>query len=133
VSYAKRFFDLQLTFARAVSVLSARPLADVLLEYTNLYIRFGLGRDFDPAHPGWRRYVEGLQPESDDLDWTYRFYLTCPPASPGAAGDSRISPRCSRRSGDWSRSRRVSSAHRGCTTSMRIAVCSRRPTWRVHA
>jgi len=33
----------------------------VLLDYTNLYVRFGLGRDFDPAHPVWREYLSGLR------------------------------------------------------------------------
>jgi hypothetical protein len=44
--YAKAFFDLQLQFAHKVTELSGLPLPRVLLEYTNLYIRFGLGRDF---------------------------------------------------------------------------------------
>jgi len=48
----------------------------VLLDYTNLYVRFGLGRDFDPAHPVWREYLSGLRGPGHDDDWTYRFYLT---------------------------------------------------------
>jgi hypothetical protein len=74
--YAKAFFDLQLRFAHKITVLSELPLARALLEYTNLYIRFGLGRDFDPAHPTWREYVAGLQDTNDSREWTYRFYLT---------------------------------------------------------
>src|SRR5439155_12564861 len=54
VTYAKAFFDLQLQFAHKVTRLSGLPLARALLEYTNLYARFGLGRDFDPAHPTWQ-------------------------------------------------------------------------------
>jgi hypothetical protein len=76
VIYAKRFFDIQLQFAHKVTALSGLPLARALLEYTNLYIRFGLGRDFDPAHPTWREYLAGLQDTSDNREWTYRFYLT---------------------------------------------------------
>jgi len=76
VIYARAFFDLQLRFAHHVTVLSGLPLARVLLEYTNLYIRFGLGRDFDPAHPRWQEYVAGLQGTNDIQEWTYRFYLT---------------------------------------------------------
>jgi hypothetical protein len=45
-----------------------------LLEYTNFYVRFGLGRDFDPAHPGWGEYLAGLRDPNDHLEWTYRFY-----------------------------------------------------------
>ena len=72
--YAKSFFDLQLQFARKVAVLSGLPFARAVLEYTNLYVRFGLGRDFDAAHPIWREYLAGLQGTTDDREWTYRFY-----------------------------------------------------------
>ena len=80
VTYAKAFFDLQLQFAHKVTLLSGLPLARALLEYTNLYARFGLGRDFDPAHPIWREYLAGLQGANDGREWTYRFYLTRPEA-----------------------------------------------------
>jgi hypothetical protein len=76
VIYAKPFFDLQLQFADKVTGLSGRPLARVLLEYTNLYVRFGLGRDFDPTHPTWQEYVAGLQDTGDLREWTYAFYST---------------------------------------------------------
>jgi hypothetical protein len=76
--YSRAFFDLQLQFARAVSRLSGLPLAHALLEYTNLYIRFGLGRDFDPAHPSWQEYLAGLRDTNDGCEWTYRFYVTRP-------------------------------------------------------
>ena len=78
--YAKTFFDLQLQFAHRVTALSRLPLARALLEYTNLYVRFGLGRDFDPAHPTWREYLAGLQDTNDSREWTYRFYLERPEA-----------------------------------------------------
>ena len=74
--YAKAFFDLQLQFAHKVTELSGLPFTRVLLEYTNLYIRFGLGRDFHPAHPIWQAYLAGLQDTNDQREWTYRFYLT---------------------------------------------------------
>lgn len=76
--YARAFFNLQLQFAHRVTVLSGLPLARALLEYTNLYIRFGSGRDFDPAHPTRREYLAGLQDANDRCEWTYRFYLTRP-------------------------------------------------------
>jgi len=75
VTYAKAFFDLQLRFAERVADLSGLPLVQTVLAYTNLYIRLGLGRDFDPARPGWREYVAGLQSAGDRGDWTYRCYL----------------------------------------------------------
>ena len=45
------------------------------MSYTNLYIRFGLGRDFDPAHPTWQEYLAGLHDPDDIAEWTYSFYL----------------------------------------------------------
>jgi len=74
--YARAFFDLQLQFAETVSALSRRPLADTLLDYTNFYVRFALGRGFDPDHPGWREYEAGLRDARDRREWTYRFYLS---------------------------------------------------------
>ena len=73
--YAKAFFDLQLTFAQKVTTLSGRPLPHVLLEYTNLYIRLGLGREFDAAHPTWQQYAAGLRDAKDIGEWTYGFYV----------------------------------------------------------
>ena len=73
--YAKAFFDLQLQFAYKVTEISGLPFTRVLLEYTNLYIRFGLGRDFHPAHPTWQAYLAGLRDANDRQEWTYRFYL----------------------------------------------------------
>ena len=56
-----------------------------LLDYTNLYIRFGLGRDFSPANPIWQEYLAGLRDTDSPCEWTYRFYLTRPRdvAAPG--------------------------------------------------
>jgi hypothetical protein len=90
-AYAEAFFDLQLLFARRVTVLSGLPFTRALLEYTNLYVRFGLGRDFDPAHPTWRAYLAGLPDTDDGREWTYRFYLTrrqasAPPATVATVG-----------------------------------------------
>jgi hypothetical protein len=72
---AREFFDLQLTFAERVSALSGMPLERALFDYTNLYVRFGLGRAFDPEHDGWRAYIDGLRTAADGREWTYRFYL----------------------------------------------------------
>lgn len=74
VPFLREFFELQLLFARAVSRCSGMPLSQALLDYTNLYVRFGLGRDFDPDHPVWRDYIAGLQREDDVDAWTHRFH-----------------------------------------------------------
>ncbi|MGV3524074.1 MAG: hypothetical protein ACO1RX_07615 [Candidatus Sericytochromatia bacterium] len=73
--YGRGFFDLQWHFAETVSALSGHSLAFALLHYTNFYIRFGLGRDFNPQHPLWQAYLTGLHETPDPQDWTYRFYL----------------------------------------------------------
>lgn len=78
MEFSKEFFDLQVRFARHVADLSGVPLASALLDYTNLYIRFGLGRGFDRHHPVWREYLNGLTASDDCEDWTYRFYRTRP-------------------------------------------------------
>ena len=57
--YARHFFDLQLEFAERVSAVSTLPFARTVLDYTNVYIRFGFGRDFDPANAGWQEYLGG--------------------------------------------------------------------------
>jgi len=78
VVYAKEFFDLQLTFAEAVCSATGMPRERCLFEYTNLYVRFGLGREFDADHPAWRSYLAGLRGAEDARAWTYRFYLDDP-------------------------------------------------------
>jgi hypothetical protein len=78
VIYAPPFFDLQFDFAETVSAVSGLPLTRTLLEYTNLYIRFGLGRDFDPTHPRWREYLDGLLDAKAPREWTFRFYVRRP-------------------------------------------------------
>ena len=79
--FGKSFFDLQLSFAERVRDLSGMPLERALFEYTNLYVRFGLGRAFDPDHQGWKAYLTGLRNADDGRDWTYRFYLEDPEAT----------------------------------------------------
>jgi hypothetical protein len=52
--YAKEFLDLQLEFAETVSALSGLPLARTVLDYTNFYARFGLGREFYDFYGIWQ-------------------------------------------------------------------------------
>lgn len=84
--YPMGFFEISLHFARKVAELGALPFDEALLRYTNLYIRFGLGRAFDPTHPVWQAYLRGLRQANDPLAWTYHFYLAQPEvATPPAA------------------------------------------------
>jgi hypothetical protein len=71
--YCRAFFDLQLAFAERVAALNGIALEQALLLYTNLYIRLGLARDFDAAHPIWQGYIAGLRQADDAGAWTYRY------------------------------------------------------------
>jgi hypothetical protein len=85
ITYTRSYFDLQLRFAARVAALSRMPLARVLLDYTNLYVRFGIGRAFDATQPVWRDFLAGVEREADLLDWTCEFYRTrLPDAGPPA-------------------------------------------------
>ncbi len=75
--------DLQVEFAQVVSDRAGLPLSRALLDYTNLYVRFGLGRAFDSEHPGWRQYVEGLARAADPRVWTRELHAHRPgPVAP---------------------------------------------------
>ncbi len=75
MAYCIEFFELQLRFASKVAQACGIDLASALLRYTNLYVRFGLGRDFDPANPEWQAYVNGLDRTLSQVAWTYNYYL----------------------------------------------------------
>lgn len=75
MQYSKEFFDLQIRFAQTVVALIDIPIEKALLDYTNIYVRFALGRSFDQHNPIWRCYADGLSESVDVSDWTYRFYL----------------------------------------------------------
>lgn len=73
--FPKRFFELNWLFALKIAAVWRRPLTDVLLDHTHFYIRFNLGRSFDPAHPTWQAYLRGIEQPGDPIEWTYQFYL----------------------------------------------------------
>jgi hypothetical protein len=79
--FVKGFFDLQFTFAEKVRALTGIPMGQALFEYTNFYVRFGFGRDFNRRQPGWCAYLAGLENADDQREWTYRFYLKDPEAN----------------------------------------------------
>ena len=87
MGYPKEFFDISLYFAKKVADISWQSFATALLHYTNLYIRFGLGRDFNSAHPIWQEYLTGLYQADDQGEWTYHFYLQQPVACPSISFD----------------------------------------------
>ncbi|OUL85496.1 hypothetical protein CA603_23415 [Paraburkholderia hospita] len=50
--------------------MSGMPHEQALLHYTNFYIRFGLGREFDVNQMAvWRIYIDGLTNAVEPADW----------------------------------------------------------------
>jgi hypothetical protein len=74
--------------AETMTERTARPLSDCCLEFTNLHLRFGLGRlDGGPVSAEWARYGAGLErcaPGLDRLDWTVAFFADAPPSDSAA-------------------------------------------------
>lgn len=76
MSLSRDFFDLNLKFARRISEVMNQSLQQSLLEYTHLYLSFGLGRDFDSENTIWQSYLHGLGKDADQAEYTYQFYLS---------------------------------------------------------
>jgi hypothetical protein len=73
MNYSKEFYAINLRFAVRAHQVSQLPLRQVLLEYTNLYVRLGLGHSMDSSHPTWQRYLDGLEKAEDPAAWTAQF------------------------------------------------------------
>lgn len=76
MQYPREFFELQLVFARKTTAVTQKSYQETILHYTALYRILGLDWSFDPSNPIWRAYLQGLQSEKSDTEWTYQFYLT---------------------------------------------------------
>lgn len=74
--FSKEFFELNLNLARKISEVTGQSLQHSLLNYTHLYLAFGLGRDFDPEHSTWQSYVRGLTDTPDSVEYTHHIYRT---------------------------------------------------------
>ena len=73
--FSQDFFDLNLKFARRVAQVTGESFQQSLLEYTHLYLAFGLGRDFDPENPIWQDFQCEITKPTDPAEYTHRFYL----------------------------------------------------------
>jgi hypothetical protein len=69
------FFEISIRFAQKVAELTRQSIENTLLQYTNLYIRLGLGRDFSSSNPTWEEYLKGVVQTENLSEWTYYFYL----------------------------------------------------------
>lgn len=76
MQFSRDFFDLNLRFAQKVSDVAGQSFQRSLLEYTHLYLAFGLGRDFDPENAAWQKYLHQIPRSGGQLSaTTHRFYL----------------------------------------------------------
>ena len=73
--FSKDFFALNLSFARRISEVTGQSLEQSLLNYTHLYLAFGLGRDFNPKDSIWQTYLHQVKNKSDLAAYTHQFYL----------------------------------------------------------
>jgi hypothetical protein len=89
--YPIEFFRLSYEYARRISQVTDLPLPEALLKYTNLYLRFGLERDFNPQAPLWQSYLQGLGASADPVAWTYDFYLETDRRQHAAVGNGNSS------------------------------------------
>ncbi|BCL83785.1 hypothetical protein ccbrp13_62500 [Ktedonobacteria bacterium brp13] len=73
IDLSPAYFDLQLRFADSITQVSQLNFEEAILRFTNIYLQC-LGRSFDPTHPAWRVYLEGLNQAPDQAQWTFAFY-----------------------------------------------------------
>ena len=74
MNFPREYFALNLSFARRAAEVSGVSLAEALLRYTQLYLAFELGRDFNSDHPFWQEYLAGLPLATDVDEYTRQVY-----------------------------------------------------------
>ncbi|MCE9585426.1 hypothetical protein K8Q94_02285 [Candidatus Nomurabacteria bacterium] len=72
--YPREFFQMQVDFAKRVAEVSGIPLNQALLEYTNFYSRFKIGRKIDASNPVWQEFIASIN-DKDISEQVYDFYL----------------------------------------------------------
>lgn len=76
--YPPGYFDLQVRFARRVSLLAGAPFEDALLHWTSFYKLLGASGDFDPADAVWRGLLARLRDGAaldEQTTAIYAYYL----------------------------------------------------------
>ena len=71
--YPRQFFELQIQFAQKIARVLNIPISQALLEYTNLYPRFNLGRKPDANNPIWQEFIASIN-DKNIFERTYEFY-----------------------------------------------------------
>jgi hypothetical protein len=72
--YPREFFNMQIDFARKAAEVSGISFNQALLEYTNFYSRFKIGRKTDASNPVWQEFIASIN-DKDISEQVYDFYL----------------------------------------------------------
>ena len=72
--YPREFFNMQIDFARKAAKVSGISFNQALLEYTDFYSRFKIGRKTDANNPVWQEFIASIN-DKDIYEQVYDFYL----------------------------------------------------------
>ncbi len=92
MAFSSGFYALNLAYAWRIQSVTGIPLESALRQYTNLFIRFGLGNSLEPNQPIWREFIAGLVGGSQDVELAYQFGRRY--GCPREAGASRATFGC---------------------------------------
>ncbi len=73
IDLSPAYFNLQLRFADSIARVSHFSFEEAILSFTNIYLQC-FDRSFDPTHPAWQTYLEGLHQAPDQAQWTFSLY-----------------------------------------------------------
>lgn len=71
--YDKKFFELQIQFAKKLSEVTGTSFSELLLSHTGLYHFFKLGKVVDVNNPVWKEFIS--QGDQDMAERAYGLYL----------------------------------------------------------
>lgn len=76
MSHSKEFFNIVLSFAERVSVVTGISIEEALLRYTNLYKLFAIDDwKFNDQNIVWREFIDEFTQSKSKIDTTHQFYL----------------------------------------------------------
>ena len=89
--FSVEFFELQLRFAAKVAEVSGIPFTDAVGNYTNIYVRLGMGHRFNPTNRDWLGYVTELANVREHARLTHsihrqRIHLSTGPTAAATVG-----------------------------------------------
>ena len=89
--FSVEYFQLQLRFAAKVAEVLGISFADAVGNYTNIYVRLGMGHRFSPDNRDWLRYVAELANVREPAELTHlvhrqRIHLSTGPTAAATVG-----------------------------------------------